>query len=191
MKTKDGHLIPVPEKPNRSETDKIKIRKESEPISKNKERDYSVTNIKKQANVNSQLQIQSLLNSKENPVFPSLSLELKNSSIIDSIPQVLSLVDVNTGQVLTVEITNNLDLLPTNEFVDQLGNCNEILNLPDYQDIEFQSNLLNTDQTYYDNTNYSEISLENIEGSFPLVNNSKMETIESYLTHEFLPFLNI
>lgn len=191
MKTKDGHLVPVPDKSNRSETDKMKIRKGRELISKNKERD-SVTNIKKQAvNVNSQLQIQPLLNSKENPVFPSLSLELKNSSTVDSIPQILSLVDVNTGQVLTVEITNNLDLLPTNEFVDQLGNSNEVLNLSDYQDIEFQSSLLNTDQTCYDNTNYSEISLENIEGPFPLVNNSKMETIESYLTHEFLPFFNI
>lgn len=191
MKTKDGHLVPVPDKPNRSETNKIKIRKGRESISKNKERDCSVINIKKQTvNVNSQLQIQPLLNPKENLISASLSLELTNSSTVDSIPQVLSLVDVNTGQVLTVEITNNLDLLPTNEFVDQLGNCNEILNLPDYQDIEFQNSLLNTDQTYYDNTSYSEISLENIEGSFPPANN-KMETIESYLTHEFLPFLNI
>ncbi|XP_071555513.1 uncharacterized protein [Temnothorax nylanderi] len=192
MKTKDGHLVPVPDKPNRSETNKIKTGNGCESISKNKERDCSVTNVKKQA-VDSQLQVQPLLNPEENPECPNLSLELTNSSIVDSIPQVLSLVDVNTGQVLTVEITNNLELLPTNELVDQFeANCNEILNLPDYQDIEFQSSLLNTDQMYCDNTSYSEISLENIEGSFPLVNNnSKMETIENYLTHEFPAFLNI
>lgn len=191
MKTKDGLLVPVPDKLNRSEANKIKTGKGRESISKNKETDCSVTNVKKQAvNVNSQVQ---LLNPEENSKCPNLSSELTNSSVVESIPQVLSLVDVNTGQVLTVEITNNLELLPTNELVDQFGsNCNEILNLPDYQDIEFQSNFLNTDQMYYDNTNYSEISLENIEGSFPLVNNnSKMETIESYLTHEFPSFLNI
>jgi len=192
MKTKDGHLVPVPDKPNRLETNKIKIEKGRESIAKNKERDCSVTNVKKQAvNVNSQLQIQPLLNPEGNSECPNLSLEPTNLSIVDSIPQVFSLVDVNTGQVLTVEITNNSELLPTNELVDQFGtNYNEILNLPDYQDIE--SNLLNTDQMYYDNTGYSEISLENIEGSFPFVsNNSKMETIENYLTHEFPAFLNI
>lgn len=191
MKTKDGLLVPVPDKLSRLEANKIKTGKGRELISKNKERDCSVTNVKKQAvNVNSQVQ---LLNPDENSEkCPNLS-ELTNSPVVESIPQVLSLVDVNTGQVLTVEITNNLELLPTNELVDQFGsNCNEILNLPDYQDIEFQSNLLNTDQMYYDNTSYSEISLENIEGSFPLANNnSKMQTIENYLTHEFPSFLNI
>lgn len=193
MKTKDGNLVPVPDKPNRLETNRSKIGRRRESITKNKERDYSITNVEKQTvNVNSQLQTQPLLNPEETSECPNLSLELTNLSVVDSIPQVLSLVDVNTGQVLTVEITNNSELLPASE-LDQFGtNCNEILNLPDYQDIEFQSSLLNTDQMYYDNTSYSEISLENIESSFPLVsNNNKMETIESYLTHEFPAFLNI
>lgn len=193
MKTKDGHLVPVPDKPNRSETNKVKVEKGRESIGKNKEKDCSVTNVRKQAvNVDLQQEMQSLLNPEENTECSNLPLEPTNLSAVESIPQVFSLVDVNTGQVLTVEITNNSELLPTNE-LDQFGtNCNEILNLPDYQDIEFQSSLLNTDQMYYDNTNYSEISLENIEGSFPLVSNtSKMETIESYLTHEFPAFLNI
>jgi len=193
MKTKDGHLVPVPDKPNRSETDKIKAEKGCESIAKNKEKNCSVINVKKEAaNVNSQLEIQPL-NPEENSECRNLSLESTNLSIVESIPQVFSLVDVNTGQVLTVEITNNSELLPTNELVNQLGtNCNEILNLPDYPDTEFQNSLLNIDQMCYDNTNYSEISLENIEGSFPLVsNNSKMEMIESYLTHEFPAFLNI
>lgn len=193
MKTKDGHLVPVPDKSNKLETNEAKIEKGRDSIAKNKERDCSVTNVQKQiVNINSHLQIQPLLNPKENSECPNLSLELTNLSITNSIPQVLSLVDVNTGQVLTVEITNNSELLPTNELIDQFGtNCNEILNLPDYQDIEFQSSFLNTDQMYYDNTSYSEILLENIEGSFPLVNNNKIETMESYLTHEFLPFFNI
>ncbi|XP_036139106.1 zinc finger protein 431-like [Monomorium pharaonis] len=196
MKTKDGNLVPVPDKSNRLETNKQKTGRRRELIPKNKERDYSITNEDKQTiNDNSQLQIQQLLNpSEEASECPNLSLELTNLSIVDSIPQVLSLVDVNTGQVLTVEIANNSELLPAaNELIDQFGtNCNEILNLPDYQDIEFQSSPLNIDQIYYNNTNYSEISLENIESSFPLVsNNSKMETIESYLTHEFPTFLNI
>ncbi|KAG5334746.1 ZN676 protein, partial [Acromyrmex charruanus] len=194
MKTKDGHLVPVPDKPNRSETDKVKVGKGCESIAKNKEKDCSVINVKKEvANANSQLEIQPSLSPEENSECRNLSLEPTNLSIVESIPQVFSLVDVNTGQVLTVEITNNSELLPTNELVNQLGtNCNEILNLPDYPDTEFQSSLLNIDQMCYDNTNYSEISLENIEGSFPLVsNNNKMEMIESYLTHEFPAFLNI
>ncbi|XP_018393699.1 PREDICTED: zinc finger protein 708-like [Cyphomyrmex costatus] len=174
MKTKDGHLVPVPDKPNRSETNKVKAEKGCESIANNKEKDCPATNVKKEAaNANSQLEIQPSLNPEENSECPNLSLESTNLSIIESIPQVFSLVDVNTGQVLTVEITNNSELLPTNELVNQLGtNCNEILNLPDYPDTEFQNSLLNIDQMCYDNTNYSEMSLENIEGSFPLLNQS-------------------
>lgn len=198
MKTEDGHLVPVPEKSNKLDCNKVKTEKECESIVKNKKKDCSITNIDEQViNVDSPLKIQALTNSEENSECSSLSAELTNLSVIDSIPQVLSLVDVNTGQVLTVEVANP-EFLSTNELVDQFGtNCNEILNLPDYQDIEFQNSLLNTDQTYCtniseDNTNYSEVSLENIEGSFSLINNNgKMETIESYLINEFSPFLNI
>ncbi|XP_029172558.1 zinc finger protein 724-like [Nylanderia fulva] len=198
MKTKDGHLVPVPEKPNKLDCNKMKIEKECEAIVKTKETDSSITNTDKQViNVDSQLQIQPPLNSKGNSECSSLSLEHTNLSVIDSIPQILSLVDVNTGQVLTVEVANP-EFLPTDELADQFEtNCSEILNLPDYQDIEFHNNLLNANQTYCtniseDNTNYSEVSLENIEGSFSLINsNNKMETIESYLTNEFPPFLNI
>lgn len=196
MKTEDGHLVPMPEKPNKLDRNKVKSEKECESIVKNKEKDSSITNIDKQViNIDSRLQIQPLSNSEGNSECSSLSLELTNLSVIDSIPQVLSLVDVNTGQVLTVEVANP-EFLPTDELADQLGtNCSEILNLSVYQDIEFHNSLLNADQTYCtniseDNTNYSEVSLENIEGSFSLIN-SKMETIESYLTNEFSPFLNI
>jgi len=197
MKTEDGHLVPMPEKPNKLDCNKVKTEKECESIAENKKKDCSITNIDEQViNIDSPLKIQPLSNSEENSECSSLSAELTNLSVIDSIPQVLSLVDVNTGQVLTVEVANP-EFLSTNELIDQFGtNCSEILNLPDYQDIEFH-NLLNTDQTYCtnvseDNTNYSEISLENIEGSFSLINsNDKMETTESYLINEFSPFLNI
>lgn len=198
MKTEDGHLVPVPEKRNKLDCNKVKTEKECESIVKNKKKNCSMTNINEQViNVDSLLKIQPLSNSEENSECSSLSAELTNLSVIDSIPQVLSLVDVNTGQVLTVEVANP-EFLSTNELVDQLGtNCSEILNLPDYQDIEFHNSLLNTDQTYCtniseDNTNYSEMSLENIGDSFSLMNNNgKMETIESYLVNEFSPFLNI
>lgn len=196
MKTEDGHLVPMPEKLNK-DCNKMKTEKECESIAEDKKRDRSITNTDEQVvNVESPLKIQPLSNSEENSECSSLSAELTNLSVIDSIPQVLSLVDVNTGQVLTVEVANP-EFLSTNELIDQFGtNCGEILNLPDYQDIEFH-NLLNTDQTYStniseENTNYSEISLENIEGSFSLINsNAKMETTESYLINEFSPFLNI
>lgn len=191
MKTEDGYLVPVLEKPKKVEHSKVKSDEKRESVIKNKEQNYSVINIDEQVvNVDSQLQIQPLSNSEENSKCSNM-LELTNLSVVDSAPQVLSLVDVNTGQVITVEITNS-ELLSTNELADQFGtNSNEILNLPDYQDIEFQNSLLNTDQTYYDNTNYSEVSLENIEGSFSLMNNNSKMEIENYLTHEFSPFLNI
>lgn len=198
MKTEDGHLVPVPEKPNKLDCNKVKSEKECESTVKSRKKDCSITNI--DAQVNSPQKVQPLSNSEENSECSSLSLELTNLSVIDSIPQVLSLVDINTGQVLTVEVANP-EVLPTDELIDQFGtNCSEILNLPDYQDIEFHNSLLNVDQTYCtniseDNTNYSEVSevlLENIEGSFSLINsNGKMETIENYLTNEFSPFLNI
>ncbi|KAM0725991.1 Zinc finger protein 676 [Formica fusca] len=201
MKTEDGHLVPVPEKPNKLDCNKVKSEKECESTVKSRKKDCSITNIDAQViNVDSPQKVQPLSNSEENSECSSLSLELTNLSVIDSIPQVLSLVDINTGQVLTVEVANP-EVLPTDELIDQFGtNCSEILNLPDYQDIEFHNSLLNVDQTYCtniseDNTNYSEVSevlLENIEGSFSLINsNGKMETIENYLTNEFSPFLNI
>lgn len=193
MKTEDGHLVPVPEKPKRSECSKTKTEEKRESATREKKRDHSLTNMSEQvASVDLQLQSQPLSSSEENSECPSMSLEFTNLSVIDSIPQVLSLVDINTGQVLTVEVTNP-ELLSTNELADQFGaNCNEMLNLSDYQDMEFQNSLLNTDQTYYDNTDYPEVALENIEDPSSLMNNnSKIETIESYLTHGFPPFLNL
>ncbi|XP_014470015.1 PREDICTED: zinc finger protein 595-like [Dinoponera quadriceps] len=194
MKTEDGNLVPVPENPKRSKSNKIKTKKERKSVEKKKEEDHSIMNPNEQiASVDLQLQSQpSSTNSEENSECPNLSLELTNLSVIDSIPQVLSLVDITTGQMLTVQVTNP-ELLPSNELADQFEtNCNEILNLPDYQDIEFQNSLLNADQTCYDSASYSEVSLENIEDSVPLMNNNcKIEEIERYLIREFSPFYNL
>lgn len=194
MKTEDGNLVPVPEKPKRSKSSKIKTKKERKSAIKKKETDHSIMGANEEiASVDLQAQSQpSLMNSEENSECPNLSLELTDLPVIDSIPQVLSLVDINTGQMLTVQVTNP-ELLSNNELTDQFEtNCNDMLNLPDYQDIEFQSSLLNADQACYDGTNYSEVSLENIEDSVPLMNNNcKIEEIESYLIREFSPFYNI
>ncbi|XP_011150604.1 zinc finger protein 93-like isoform X2 [Harpegnathos saltator] len=194
MKTEDGNLVPVPEKPKRSKSSKLKTKKERKPAMKQKEKDQSIMNINEQiASVELQPQNQpSSTNSEENAECPNLSLELTSLPVIDSTPQVLSLVDINTGQMLTVQVTNP-ELLSNNELVDQFEtNCNEMLNLPDYQDIEFQSSLLNADQACYDSTSYSEVSLENIEDSVPLMNNNcKIEEIERYLIREFSPFYNL
>lgn len=193
MKTEDGNLVPIPEKPKRSESNnKMKIEEERESAIKKRENDHSVTNVGEQvASADLQLQSQPLPNSEENSECPSLSLEFTNLPVVDSTPQVLSLVDINTGQVLTVEVTNP-ESLSANEPTDQFGaSCNEMLNLLDYQDMEFHSNFLNAGQTYCDSTNYSEVSLENIEDSSSLMNNCKIETIENYLTYGFSSFLNI
>ncbi|XP_011350210.1 zinc finger and SCAN domain-containing protein 12 isoform X2 [Ooceraea biroi] len=194
MKTEDGHLVPVPEKSKTLKSRKVETieqsRKENKvenEIALNVEKDCLLRNIdEKVASVDSQLQIQS--SSSENLECPNVSLEFTNLPV-DSIPQVFSIVDVNTGQVLTVEVANP-ELLTNNELTDQCEtNCSEMLNLPYYQDIDFQTNLQNADETYYDNTNYAEASLE---GSLSFMNsNNKLETIESYLTHGFPPFLNI
>jgi len=160
MKTEDGNLVPMPEKSKILKSCKIKtIRKENE-IALNMEKNCLIRNINEQiVNADSQqLQIQSFLNSEDFEC-PSLSLEFTNS--INSISQIFSIVDVNTGQVLTIEVANP-ELLTNNELIDQFGtSCNEILNSPYYQHIDFQNNFLNTDETYYNNTNYA--FLENIE----------------------------
>lgn len=190
MKTEDGNLVPVPEKPKQSELNhKMKVDEKRESAIKKREKNHLFTNTDEQViSVDLQLQNPPLSNSE----CPSLSSEFANLPVIDSVPQVLSLVDINTGQVLTVEVTNP-ESLSVNELTDQLGvNGNEMLNL-DYKDIEFHSNFLNAGQTYYDSTNYSEeVSLENIEDSSSLMsNNIKIETIENYLTREFSSFFNL
>lgn len=194
MKTEDGNLVPVPEKPKRSKSSKIKTKKERKSAVKKKEKDHSVTNPNEEiASVELQPQNQpSSTNSEENSECPNLSLELSNLPVIDSMPQVLSLVDVNTGQMLTVQL-NNPELPSGNELVDQFEtNCGEMLNLPDYQDIEFQNSLLSADQACYDSTSYSEVPLENMEDSVPLMNNNcKIEEIERYLIREFSSFYNL
>lgn len=194
MKTEDGNLVPVPEKPKRSKSSKIKTKKERKSATKKREKDHSIMRPNEQiASVDLQLQSQpSSTNSEANSECPNVSLELTSLPVIDSIPQVLSLMDINTGQMLTVQVTNP-ELLSSNELADQFEtNCNEMLNLPDYQDIEFQSSFLSADQTCYDSTSYSEVSLENIEDSVPLINNNcKIEEIERYLIREFSSFYNL
>lgn len=75
----------------------------------------------------------------------------------EAVSEVVSLVDINSGQVVTVEVTNQ-DSLPIDDIVSQFEeSCNE---MPAYQDLEFQNEILNRNQSFYDNANYSELQLE-------------------------------
>lgn len=177
MKTEDGHLIPVPEQPKELSSLKVKLKKKRILVAKDEEKEFITVNANKQVvNTYLQLQVQSLSNCKELSQYSNSSLDPTNLSVITSNPQVLSSVDTNTGQLLTIEVTNP-NLLSTTEQTDQLGtNCNEMLNLSDCQSVEFQDTSLNADQTYSNSTNHSEVSLENIEDLFSLIN-QKLETI--------------
>lgn len=191
MKTEDGHLIPVPEQPKELSSVKVKLEKKRILVAKDEEKEFITVNANKQVvNTYLQLQVQSLSNCKELSQYSNSLLEPTNLSVITSKPQVLSLVGINTGQLLTIEVTNPSLLSTTDEQTDQLeANCSEMLNLSDCQNIEFQNTSLNANQTYSNSTNHSEVSLENIEDLFTLINH-KLET-EDYSKHGLLSFLNI
>lgn len=200
MKTDDGRLVPIPEEPKKPKAKRVRAKKESLPL--NYENSHtSVMNclviskdlIELPTELSNVTPMSTITSSESNDA----SLGLSNAMTdVDSVPQVLSLVDVNSGQVVTVEVTNP-DTLPLTDLVDQFeANCNEILGLSGYPDLEFQSGILNTEQSYYDQVNYGELPLENVGESSLLLdpNSSKMDSlpaIENYLTQPFSPFLNL
>ncbi|XP_017893133.1 zinc finger protein 492-like [Ceratina calcarata] len=200
MRTEDGHLVPIPDKPKKLKSTKMKIKAESNKSSASDDKIMPLqnTNIMSK-HFDSGLEVQTLPNSDdlcENPTLSSSSSsELINLlSNADSVPQVLSLVDINAEQIVTVEVTNP-KTLTMNDIIDQFEtNCNEILNLSNYQDLEFQHEMLSTDQLY-DQTNYSELSLGTVEGTSLFVdpNINKVDTlqIENYLNQSFPTFLNL
>lgn len=196
MKTEDGHLVPIPEKPKKLAIKKIKDKERSNTlITDIKSSTFQNTDIHNK-NFNTSLEVQTLSNSNDLCENPTSSLELSNLlSNTDCVPQVLSLVDINTEQIAAVEITSPKTLI-INDLIDQLEtNCNEILSLTNYQDLEFQSGILCTDQSLYDHTNYSELSLETVEGASPFVdsNINKVDTLpmENYFNQPFSSFLNL
>ncbi|OAD61953.1 hypothetical protein WN48_05520 [Eufriesea mexicana] len=148
MKTEDGHLVPIPEKPKSLKSKKLKIKTGCNTILTSDDTTPAFQNpdiINKQFEPNLEAQI--LSNSNDLYENSTLSLELTNLlSSTDSIPQVLSLVDINAEQIVAVEVTSPKTLI-MNDLIDQFEtNCNEILNLTNYQDLEFQHEILNTDQ---------------------------------------------
>ncbi|XP_076241959.1 uncharacterized protein LOC143183968 [Calliopsis andreniformis] len=196
MKTEDGHLVPIPEKPKKLQPKKLKNKEGSIIVlADEKMTSPEATDITDE-HFNSNLELQPLLNSADLPENPTLSLELINLSLTsDSTPQVLSLVDINTEQIVTVEVSNP-KTLTMNDLMDQFDtNSNEILNLTSYHDLEFQNGILNSDQNFYDHTNYSELSLGAAEGTplFVDSNINKVDTlpIENYLNQPFSSFLNL
>ncbi|XP_076763849.1 uncharacterized protein LOC143431179 [Xylocopa sonorina] len=196
MKTEDGHLVPIPEKPRKLKPIKLKTKAKANTIltKDDKSSSFQNTNIVDK-NFNSNLEAQTLPDSDDLCENSILSLELTNLlSNTDSISQVLSLVDINAEQIVTVEVSNP-KTLTMNGLIDQFEtNCNEILNLTNYQDSEYQHEMLNVEQNLYDHTNYSELSLGTVEGASLFVdsNINKMDTspIESYLNQSFPSFLN-
>ncbi|XP_076171358.1 uncharacterized protein LOC143148673 [Ptiloglossa arizonensis] len=196
MKTEDGHLVPIPEKPKKLKPKKLKIKRGSNTVVTSNERINTSENTDIiNEHFDSSLELQPLSNTDlcENP---TLSLELTNLlPITDSTPQVLSLVDIKAEQIVTVEVTSP-KTLTMNDLIDQFEtNCTEILNLSSYQDLEFQHGILNTDQNFYDHSNYSELSLGAVEGTSFFVdsNINKVDTLpmDNYLNQPFPLFLNL
>ena len=171
MKTEDGHLVPIPEKPRNLKPRKLKIRGGSNAVLTSNEKAlcFESTDIASE-DFNSSLELQSLPNPDD-------------------------LLDINAEQIVTVEVSGP-KTLTMNNLIDQFDtNSNEILNLTSYQDLEFQHGILNSDQNFYDHTNYSELSLGAAEGTSLFVdsNINKVDSlpIENYLNQPFPLFLNL
>ncbi|CAK9833283.1 Zinc finger protein 723 [Anthophora retusa] len=197
MKTEDGHLVPIPEKPKKLKPKKLKMKGVSNTIMTSGDKTSLFQNMDIiNKHFDSSLEIQALPSSANLCENLTLSLELTNLlPNADSTPQVLSLVDINAEQIVTVEVTSP-KILTMNDLIDQFeANCNEILNLTNYQDFEFQNSILSMDQNLYDHTNYSELSLSTVEGTSLFVdsNINRVDTlsIENYLNQPFPPFLNL
>lgn len=200
MKTEDGRLVPIPEEPKKPKVKRVRTKKESQTV----RYDDSGSNVMNCLVISKDMiELPSEL-SNVTPMSTITSSESNDASLglssviseVDSVPQILSLVNVNSGQVVTVEVTNP-DTLPLTDLVDQFeANCNEILGLSGYPELEFQTGILNTEQNYYDQVNYAELPLDNVVESSLLLdpNSTKMDSlpaIENYLTQPFSPFLNL
>ena len=189
MKTEDGDLIPVPE-----QFKKTRPRQNLEPQKEsNLEAHATLNHDSLDDQVSTQTQCSS--NSVSFIESPRVSIEMPNNLLqIEAESQVVSLVDINSGQVVTVEVTNQ-DSLPIDDIVSQFEeSCNEMLELPGYQDLEFKNEILNRDQSYYDHANYSELELKEESSLLLDTSSSKVDSlpiIENYLTQPFSSFLNL
>lgn len=197
MKTEDGHLIPVPEKPRKVKCKAPSNIIETDLISEASENSQFLDTNAVTDSLNSDFQLQTICDSNDHNDSIDSPLELNNLlGSAELMPHVLSLVNVNSGQIVTVELTNpEVDTM--NDMVDQFEtNSNEILNLSDYNDLEFQGGILNMDENYDEQTHYSELELGSAEETSSLLDSStsKMDAlpaIENYLTQPFPSFLNL
>ncbi|XP_076290094.1 uncharacterized protein LOC143213776 isoform X2 [Lasioglossum baleicum] len=195
MKTEDGHLVPVPEIPKKLKPKKLKVKEEFDTVTNEKILSSTRTSIINE-HIDSQFELQTLPDSNDLCENSILSLELTNLlPTTESAPQVLSLVDINAEQIVTVEVTSP-KTSTINDLIDQFEtNSNEILNLNSYQDLEFHHGILNADQHFFENSNYSELSFGTVEGTSLFVdsNINKVDTtpIDNYLNHSFPSFLNL
>ncbi|XP_078049031.1 uncharacterized protein LOC144476200 [Augochlora pura] len=195
MKTEDGHLVPVPEIPKKLKPKKLKVTENFDITTSDKIFSTTRTNIINE-HIDSRFELQTVPDSHDLCENPILSLELSNLlTTTDSVPQVLSLVDINAGQIVTVEVTSP-KTSTMSDLIDQFEtNSNEILNLNNYQDLEFHHEILNTDQPFFENSNYSELLFGTVEGTSLFVdsNINKVDTtpIDNYLNQSFPSFLNL
>ncbi|XP_012284014.1 zinc finger protein 284 isoform X2 [Orussus abietinus] len=195
MKTEGGHLVPIPEKPKKPRPKRPKAKKNPPTTVSSKEEPNGPSEAQNFVTSTGE-RSDSTTESTVLVEGPGGSLESPGSLPTgESTPRVVSLVGVSSGQVVTVELTSPTSM-PINDFMDQFeGNCSEMLELAGYHDLEFQQEILSTDQSYYDHDGYSELPLESGETSLLLDSNGvKMDTlpaIENYLTQPFSPFLNL
>ena len=195
MKTEDGKLIPVPEK-----FEKVRVQQDFETQFKTEKKSDSETGCSSNRNLlDNQVCIQKQTSSNSHSPVEStnVSTEISNNLLqTDTASQVVSLVDINLGEVVTVEVTNQ-DSLPIDDIVSQFEeSCNEILDLPSYHDLEFHHEILNRDGSYYDSVSYSEMHLEDVDESSLLLASSdakidSLPIIDNYLTQTFPCFLNL
>lgn len=189
MKADNGDLIPVPDQIKKSLCNKTNIQAQAEFKMHNKPKLDSSLNqnsIESQSGSNhfSNAQNDEEKQEDDDNNNNNLAIEVPNQLLqVDTSP-IVSLVDVHSGQVVTV--VSNQESLPINDIVNQFEeSCNEIL------DLEFQNEILSREQNYYDHACYSELQIEDVDENLLNSNNTKDPIIDSYLTQNFPSFLNL
>lgn len=180
MKTEDGVLVPVPEKLQKKIRHKTRETKSNVEVSNTTVEPVATTKTAEKKD-----QASSAEPSDENCDNPEGQ----------AVSQVLSLVDINSGQVVTVQVTDR-DSCSMNALVDQFeANCNEMFGLTGLQNLELQNGIIHMDNNYCSSEYYSELHmLGNDEPSLLLDSDSSktdsLPTMEHYPSQSLLSYLN-
>lgn len=193
MKAEDGRLIPVPENPKKISDKSNKLTAEQNANSGLESGENHQPNIGEDVNVdflNADTELQSLPAS--HGTAGSLNIELAFVHLLpiaDRSPQVVSLVNVHSGGIVSAQVTSAEALVMSNLVNQSEVHCNEMLNFS-----EFQDELLDAEGC--EEGNYSELSLNNTEETPVLLDSDSnktdtLPTLENYLTQPFPTFLNL